>query len=126
MAMTSAPSIEQQLTELARQRAAVLVRRDAEALDAMLMENFVYTNSSGRVLRKQDYIQVVIAATWISQQLSGVSVRVFGNTAVLTGKVHDVADFDGFELNADFRTTQVYVQTEGGWMYAAGHTSPLT
>jgi hypothetical protein len=125
MAMTSAPSIEQQLTELARQRAAVLVRRDAEALDAMLMENFVYTNSSGRVLRKQDYIQVVISATWISQQLSGVSVRVFGNTAVLTGKVHDVADFDGFELNADFRTTQVYVQTEGGWMYAAGHTSSL-
>jgi ketosteroid isomerase-like protein len=125
MATTASPSLTQQLTELARRRADVLVRRDAEALDDMLAPDFVYTNSSGRVLKKQDYIQVVISATWISQQLSDVSVRDFGSTAILTGKVHDVADFDGFELNSDFRTTQVYIQTEDGWKYAAGHTSSL-
>ena len=123
--MTSSPPIEKQLTDLARQRADALVRRDVAALDAMLAKDFVYTNSSGRVLRKEDYIQVVISATWVSQQLSDVSVRLFGTTAVLTGKVHDVADFDGFELNADFRTTQVYIQEGDGWIYAAGHTSSL-
>src|SRR5258708_1275087 len=100
MATIAAPSIEQHLIALARQRASALVRRDVTALDAMLAKDFVYTNSSGRVLKKEDYIQVVISATWVSQQLSDVSVRVFGTTAVLTGKVHDVADFDGFELNA--------------------------
>jgi len=41
----------------------------------------------------------------------------------LTGRIHDRARFGDHELDANFRTTFVFVKTPRGWRCVAGHTS---
>ena len=92
----------------------------------MLAPDFVYTNANGAVMGKRAYLRAYVlnpSVVWRSQKLRNVRVRVSGDTAVLTAGVHDVARFGDHDLDANHRTTQVYVRRKGCWQYLAGHTS---
>jgi ketosteroid isomerase-like protein len=126
--MSPAPTTEKVIVKLAQERATALICRDVDTLNFLLSPDFVYTNADGTVFKKRDYIQVYVldpSVRWRSQTLTNVRVHVSGNAAVLIAKVHDEAMFGDHALDADFRTTQVYVQREGHWQYCAGHTSNL-
>jgi ketosteroid isomerase-like protein len=120
--------IEQHVVQLAALRAAALVNRDSATIEGMLAADFVYTNSSGTVMTREQYLQTYVKSPdvfWHSQELAAVQVRVCDNVAVLTARVHDRATFaTGQVLDAHFRTTQVYLHVgHGDWKYLAGHTS---
>lgn len=115
-----------QLVRLARERSDALVRRDAETLGRILADGFVYTNASGQVLDKATYLARYVHSPdvrWLAQDLEDVEVRVLGDTAVLTFRVHDRATFGAQTLDAHFRSTFVYVKTPAGWQCLAGHSS---
>lgn len=115
-----------ELVRLARARSEALVRRDARALDRILADEFVYTNASGLVLDKADYLARYVESPdvqWMSQDLEGVEVRLLGDTAVVTLRVHDRARFGEQMLDARFRSTFVFARTPGGWRCLAGHSS---
>jgi ketosteroid isomerase-like protein len=114
------------LLRLARARSEALVARDEAALAAILAEGFVYTNASGEVLDRAQYLDRYVRAPdvrWHAQALEDVEVRRFGDTAILTARVHDRASLGAQELDAWFRSTFVYVKTAGGWRCIAGHSS---
>lgn len=60
---------------------------------------------------------------WHAQELDEVDVALHGDTAILTGRVHDRATFGGEAFDAWFRTTFVYVRAGDRWRCVAGHTS---
>lgn len=112
---------------VAAERSAALVRKDVAALDRILAPEFVYTNASGEVLDKEEYLARYVRdpnVRWLSQELEDVEVRVAGNSAVVTCRVRDRAMFGGQSLDAVFRSTYVYVREEAGWRCMAGHTGP--
>lgn len=116
-----------ELLRVARARSEALVRRDEPALDRILADDFVYTNASGEVLDKATYLSRYVRdpeVRWLAQDLDDVAIRVSGDTAVLTFRVHDRATFGAHALDARFRSTFVYVRTAGGWRCVAGHSSP--
>ncbi len=125
----AAPNAEDdraELVRLARARSEALVRRDARALDRILADEFVYTNASGQVLDKADYLARYVDSPdvqWVAQDLEGVEVRLLGETAVVTFRVHDRARFGDQMLDAHFRSTLVFARTPGGWRCLAGHSS---
>lgn len=97
-------------------------------MDSLLSPDFVYTNANGAVFRKHDYIQAYVldpSVSWRSQKMTNVRVQVSGGAAVLIAKVHNEAKFGDSNLDAEYRTTQVYVLRDGRWQYVAGHTSNL-
>jgi len=113
---------------LAQERSAALVRRDVATIEALLSPEFVYTNAIGAVLGKRDYIKTYVldpTVIWRSQTMTDVRVSEIGDTAVLVASVHDLARFGERELDADFRTTQVYHYRGDRWQYVAGHTSRI-
>lgn len=126
--MSLGPTTQHAIVELAQERASALVRRDGDALSKLLSPEFVYTNADGAVFKKHDYLQAYVfdpSVSWLGQDLTDVHVHASGDVAVLVAKVHDVAKFGDQDLDADFRTTQVYVRRHGEWQYLAGHTSNL-
>jgi ketosteroid isomerase-like protein len=119
---------EEDILKNANARAAALVRRDADIIASLLSSDFVYTNSSGVLFNKREYIDAFVidpAVVWRGQQLQVHEIRMIGDIAVVVGRVHDEATFAGLLLDAEFATTQVYHRHNGRWLYLAGHTSSI-
>lgn len=115
-----------EIEALFAERAAALVRGDAAYFRRLLDPAFLYTNASGAVFGREDYVAFYLEsgrAKWRSQEWAELEVRVAGDVAVATALLRDRAAFDGAELDARFRTTQVFVRRDGAWRYLAGHTS---
>ena len=117
-----------QILLAARQRAQALVSRDVAKLNQLLSPGFHYTNARGAILDKVGYVQKYAldeSVVWRSQELSDTKIFFVAGAAVLTARTHDIARFGTFELDAHFRTTQIYEVTKVGWLYVAGHTSSI-
>jgi hypothetical protein len=68
-------------------------------------------------LRKLDH-ELVVATPGLEMQAyepTEVNVRLFGDTAVITGRVE-----------ADLRYTDVWIKSSDGWKNVAGHASAIS
>jgi ketosteroid isomerase-like protein len=122
------PSPEEELRELLAARTAALVAGDADALQEILADDFVYTNASGVVFDKTAYLGFYVTSgqmRWHSQDLDEIRVRVHASAAVVTCRIHDRASFRGAGFDAWFRSTQVFVNQAGRWRYVAGQTTAV-
>lgn len=120
-------SVTDEVIRVARQRSEALVGKDLAALEHILAPEFVYTNASGEVLDKDQYLTRYVRDANVrfeSQELTELEVRVFDASAVVTCQVRDRATFHGNRLSGLFRSTFVYVRDSQGWRCVAGHTGP--
>ena len=107
-------------------RAEALVRGDAGFFRRLLDDEFTYTNASGAMFDRAGYIEFYLEsgrAKWQAQEWDELEVRLVGGVVVATCRLHDRASFDGAELDARFRSTQVFVKRGGEWRYLAGQTT---
>lgn len=124
---TQTNQIATEIRRLAGERSKALVGKDIAALERILAPEFIYTNASGALMDKETYLSRYVRnpkVKWHSQEIDDITVRVFGDSVVVTCRVKDHAEFDGHLLNAAFRSTYVYVRTTVGWQCVTGHTGP--
>jgi Domain of unknown function (DUF4440) len=115
--MTDA-AIEAELTQLEARRGAALVNRDAAQLDALFSDELVHIHSTGNQMNKAELMHYVMQTLqFLSVQRSDLKVRVYGNCAVMTGRMFNtMRRFDKTEtVSADAWVTQVWVSTSKGW-----------
>ncbi len=121
--------IEQQIIAVVQARSAALVAGDVAALERILHPDFVYVNSQGHKTTRADYLGRFAhpdgGPKWEQQELSEIEVHRHGDTAIVTCRVHDVANWGEYHLDAVFRSTFVYIQAAEGWRCVAGHTSEI-
>lgn len=117
--------LEQEILQVALKRSAALVRGDAQTLERLLAEGFVYTNASN-VMNKEEYLETYLASgdmRWEAQELEDVRIRLYGHTAILTARIHDRASYQGQTFDAYFQTTQVCLKNVQGWECVATQTT---
>jgi hypothetical protein len=54
---------------------------------------------------------------------SDVAIRLYGNTAVVTGRLQRTRDFNGKTVDDDWRFTKTCVRRDPRWQVAAFHAS---
>jgi Domain of unknown function (DUF4440) len=116
-----------EIERLALERSRALVRKDLAAMEQILAAQFTYTNASGEVLDRADYLARYIRApevSWEKQALDQITVRIEEPVAILTCRVHDLAWFQGTRLDAFFQSTYVFARGDTAWRCIAGHTGP--
>ena len=106
-----------QILELERQAKEASIHRDVAFAERTLSEDYIGIGPLGQVTTKAD----TVAARKRSQlrydaiETSEMVVRVYGRTAVVTGR----AEVKGTDLGEDFsgpyRFTRVWVKREGHW-----------
>jgi ketosteroid isomerase-like protein len=118
--------------ELARQVVArdqalnALIRaNDASAAAAFYDDQFVLTTGNGK---RKDKAAVVAEIGNPSLKLDindteQVNVRVLGQTAVLTGQLHQHGSYSGGPIDARLYVTDTWVLQQGQWKLLAGHAS---
>ncbi|HEX7312538.1 MAG TPA: nuclear transport factor 2 family protein [Pyrinomonadaceae bacterium] len=97
--------------------------RDAKALERILSDDFVYRSPEGEVNRA-DFIKNVNALPGriVSVEGKDLRVRIFGETAVMTGaQVAVLRTDDGKELESVAAFTDIFVRRRGRWLLALAH-----
>lgn len=99
------------------QRFERLVAGDIDGLAGLLADDYVHTHTSGKVDNKETYLAPLHrgATKYLAFTPSDVSVRVYGQTAVVVGRASMRAVSGGREQRVEMRFTNVWVERNGRW-----------
>lgn len=131
-ALASAPayaqaSVEEQLLKMERDRAAAVVKGDVAMMEGLTSEDYILINANGRLSDKattmRDIKTGVIKLT--ANEVSDMKVRVYGDTAVVTGKSSAKGTIGGRELKGPVMFTRVYVKKSGKWQSVSFQQTPI-
>lgn len=112
---------QEALTKLNQQYDRAIVGNDVKALERIFHADFIYTNPDGETRTREQ--QLAFARSGYLQFESGVSdsvrIRIYGNTAVMTGRFTAKGKFKGQDLTVNERYTAVWVKTGNRWQLVA-------
>jgi hypothetical protein len=109
------------------ERIRALVSADYAALDRILADELTYTHSTARMDTKAAYLEPLVAGRTRYQRLdpSDITVRVYGETAVLTGRMSSLALVTGKESRTDLRFTSVWILRDARWQMTAWQSTRI-
>jgi uncharacterized protein (TIGR02246 family) len=100
-------------------------RGDATAMAELLTDDFTAVGPLGFALSKADWLGRHDSGglKYSDFHLDGVTVREYGDSAVVVATEQADGTFAGHPVPATLRATLVAVRTESGWRLAATHMS---
>jgi hypothetical protein len=102
----------------------IMEHKVAAAAD-LYSDDFVLTTSSGTVKKKQDMLKEIglLELQFEINETTNVQVRLIGNTAVLTGTLHQKGTYNKKSFDNQILVTDTWVFVNGGWKLLAGHAT---
>jgi ketosteroid isomerase-like protein len=121
-------SVEEVIKKLDDERIQAQIHADATALDRIYASDFIGVGPSGRVRTKPQVISDFTSGDLKFQSITtdDVQVRVYGNTAVETGRSIMIGQDKDQTVPRDTRFTRVWVKQQGRWRLVANHYSSQT
>lgn len=111
------------------------VQADVSSLKRVLANDYSHVNGrSGGVLNRDEWLTFIQSRranldsgklVISSYNVEDVRVRLYGETAVVTGVVESSGQREGVPFSSRVRFTNVWVLQGGAWRRAAFHDSPL-
>ena len=121
-----ASAVEQEILQMDVARRDAIKQSDVAALARIYADSLVVTGADGRVATKADELALNQPGnrTVFAYDSSELSVQVYGDTAILTGR-NTVKDRirDQAPREATYRFTQVWLRLDGRWQIVAVHVS---
>src|ERR687883_10712 len=120
-------SVEQAIRRLDDERIQAQIHADAAALNRLYADDFIGVGPSGTVRIKAEVISDFTSGDLKFQSITtdDVQVRVYGDTAVETGRSTMNGQDRGKIVPRDTRFTRVWVKQQGRWRLVANHYSSL-
>ena len=115
------PNLEDSVRALESQRAQALLKADTVALSQLLADDFVEISRLGMLRTKADNMREIAsgALRLTSVRYDSLSVRIYGDVAVLQGIADNTGTFRGFPFTGKIRYTRVFVRRDGRWRAVA-------
>jgi uncharacterized protein (TIGR02246 family) len=119
------PRVEQIIRTLDTERIQAQIHADAAALARLYADDFIGVGPSGTVRTKPQVIADFTSGALKFQSITtdDVQVRVYGNTAVETGRSTMLGRDKGRSVPQETRFTRVWVKQQGHWRLVANHYS---
>jgi ketosteroid isomerase-like protein len=119
-----------ELKQLERDIGRANVERDAAFFERVEADEFVFTDSGGGLTTKKEDVDSVRKPAnpdvrLLAYDVDDMQVRVYGETAVVTGRVTMRQNVKGEERTGRTRFTDVFVRRDGRWRLVAGHSSRI-
>ena len=102
--------------------------KDAAWFTKNLSDDYVLITANGKVKTRSALVAELGTPGLEIQpyEPTEVDVRLFGHTAVITGRIVQKYVYKDDRVEADMRYTDVWVKTAGAWKNVAGHASAIT
>lgn len=104
---------------------AAVQKNDVTAMDRILADDFTLVTGSGKSYTKADLLNEARSGrvTYEQQDDSNQTVRVWGDTAIVTAKLRAKGTETGKPFDYAVWFSDTYVRTPGGWRYVFGQSS---
>ncbi|MEP6848470.1 MAG: nuclear transport factor 2 family protein [Acidobacteriota bacterium] len=121
--------ISAELTQLEKDIGEANIRRDKAFFERIEADEFIFTDSVGGLTTKAEDVASLDKPSGefklASYEVDDVQVRIYGNTAVVTGRAATVSKGKERETTSRSRFTDVFVRRGGQWQIVAGHSSRI-
>jgi ketosteroid isomerase-like protein len=113
------------VSSLDTQYQAAVKANDAATMDRLLADDFILVTGSGKTYTKTDLLRDARAGSTSYEHQEDVeqTVRVWGDTAVITAKLWEKGNQGGKPFDSTLWFSDTYVRTPGGWKYVFGQAS---
>jgi ketosteroid isomerase-like protein len=120
--------VEQTLIQMEQDWSQADIKKDAATLNRILAEDWIGIDFEGTVLNKAQALQGIASdsGSLASTVLRDVKVRVYGNTAVVTGTDTEKGEYHGRDSSGKYLWTDVFVQRSGRWQAVSSQSTKLT
>ncbi len=107
---------------------------EVEKLESMITDNYLHTNGNSKSIRKADWIsylqkrQKELANGDLivnNYQMSETEIEMYGDMAIVTGKISFVSIRSGEQKENEFRITNIWVNEAGMWKRAGFHDTRI-
>ena len=116
---------EAAITQLEREWASAIVKKDTAALDRLLADEFNGTSPTAHTFPKTMAIEELKSGKYIvdSMMLDEISVNVYGNVAVAFTSQNEKSRYSGKNTSGHYHFTDVWVKNGERWQVVASHGS---
>ncbi len=120
VATPTAPDPRDDVARLTQQSTAwdeAIVRKDAAAIAANMADDFRMVDGDGDVGAKASFIAGIVdpALRIDPYRVDGFEVRLYGDTALLSGTTRMTGSADGKPFVSHYRYIDIYVRRAGAW-----------
>ena len=100
-------------------------KNDAATMDRLLADDFLLVTGTGKKYTKADLLTAARAeqTRYELQSDTEQNVRVWGNTAVITAKLHAKGTENGKPFDYTLWFSDTYIRTSSGWQYVFGQAA---
>jgi ketosteroid isomerase-like protein len=115
------------LRTLERDLNRAIAQRDTKRVDEILTDDWVLVTGTGRMKTKQDVLNEIVLPDleFLDNDTRDVMVRVWGDTAVITGTLHQRYRLRGRQQEVTLRYTDTWTRAGDSWRQVSGHASRL-
>lgn len=116
---------EKSVAALDTQYQAAVEKNDADTMDRILADDFVLVMGSGKTQSKADLLEEARSGRTIYEHQDDTlrTVRVWGDTAVVTARLHAKGAESGKPFEYTLWFSDTYVRTATGWRYVFAQAS---
>ena len=118
---------EDEVRQIERDWGDAFERRDLAALDRMMADEYILTDPLGSVRSKEESLQAIKTNQlhFESTRSDGVTVRINGDTALVTGTSTFRGRYKGWPMSGKYQYTDVLVKRQGRWRAMGSHVTAL-
>jgi ketosteroid isomerase-like protein len=100
---------------------------DIAALDRVIADDWVCIDGSGTVIGKKDLLDRVGSSPnpLDSHKFDEIQLRLFGDTAIVTGRLSGAGTDETGAFEFSQRYTRVYLKRDGVWQAVATQVTPV-
>lgn len=115
--------MEEELLKLEKAFAEAIIKNDLEGIERLVADDWIIIDPNGEIVDRARFFEVIKsgALTHDMMESGDFRVRVYGDSAVVTGVTRTKGKFMGQEFNTQERATDVFVRRDGRWRCVLTH-----
>ena len=114
---------EEELLKLEGAFAEAIVKNDLEGIGRLVADDWIIIDPNGEIVDRTRFFEVIKSGALTHEMMESEDfrVRVYGDSAVVTGVTRTKGKFMGQEFSTQERATDVFVKREGRWQCVLTH-----
>lgn len=124
-----ATDVAEHLRGVENRLAAAWVEGDRSSIEQILADDWSVIDLTGRILSKAEVLEEVFGSKdrkIVSMQIDDLSVRSFGEWAIVTGRTQAAGEYQGTVAEVTLRFTDVFARRDGNWQAIASQATLIS
>ena len=119
---------EEELLKVEKEFAKAIVKNDLEGIERLVAVDWIIVGPDGEIVERARFFEVIKsgAMTHDAMESEDFRIRVYGDSAVVTGITRTKGKFMGQEFSTKERATDVFVKRDGRWQCVLTHLTRLS